>query len=146
MAGAAFLIQRVGDFLKIQQGPIRVDEVLEAVRRPDAGAVALFLGTVRNHHEGKRVSAVRYHCFREMAEKELAKLAREAGSRWALGGVAIVHRVGPLQIGDVSVAIAVSSSHREEAFQACRFLIDTLKRTVPIWKEEFYEQGRAWVT
>lgn len=132
--------------LRIQEQPISVDEALAAVRRPDCGAVCVFLGTVRNHHDGKKVVDIRYSAFKEMAEKELGKIADEAKQKWSLGEIAVVHRTGKLQIGDVSVLIAVSSHHRKESFEAARHIIETLKKTVPIWKEEFYETGKAWVS
>jgi molybdopterin synthase catalytic subunit len=132
--------------IRVQEQPISVDEALAAVRRPDCGAVGVFLGTVRNHHDGKKVVDISYSAFREMAEKELGRIVDEAKQRWVLGEVAVVHRVGKLAIGDISVLIAVSSPHRKESFEACRHIIETLKKTVPIWKEEFYETGKAWVS
>lgn len=131
--------------VRIQEEPISVDEAIAAVRRPDCGAVAVFLGTVRNHHDGKKVVDIRYSAFKDMAEKEIAKIVDEARRKWTLGEIYVAHRVGKLKIGDVSVAIAVSSHHRAEAFEACRHVIEILKKTVPIWKEEFYETGKAWV-
>lgn len=131
--------------IRIQEQPISVDEALSAVRRPDCGAVCAFLGTVRNHHNGKTVVDIRYSAFKEMAEKELERIVAEVKQKWPLGEVAVVHRTGKLQIGDISVLIAVSSHHRKESFEACRHIIETLKKTVPIWKEEFYETGKAWV-
>ena len=125
---------------------LSIDEAYAAVRRPDCGAVALFVGTVRNHHDGKRVTKISYTAFKEMAEKEFAKIGAESASRWKTGAVYIAHRTGPLKIGDASVVIAVSSAHRAEAFEACRHAIETLKKLAPIWKEEFYDSGKAWIS
>lgn len=122
-----------------------MDEALQAVRRPECGAVAVFLGTVRNHHDGKKVVDISYTAFHEMAEMEIRRIADEAKKKWSLGEVYVAHRVGKLAIGDTSVLIAVSSAHRAEAFDACRHVIEVLKKTVPIWKEEFYDVGKAWV-
>jgi molybdopterin synthase catalytic subunit len=132
--------------VKVTGDPLSIDEAYAAVRRPDCGAVALFVGTVRDHHDGKRVKSLSYSAFKEMAEKEFAAIAAEAEKRWKTGAVYIAHRTGPLAIGDASVVIAVSSGHRAEAFEACRYAIETLKKMAPIWKEEFYDTGKAWVS
>ena len=131
---------------KVTADPLSIDEAYATVRRPDCGAVALFVGTVRDHHDGKAVTSISYTAFKEMAEKEFAKIAAEAATRWKTGAVYIAHRTGPLRIGDASVVIAVSSAHRAEAFDACRHAIEALKKMAPIWKEEFYETGKAWVS
>lgn len=131
---------------KVTADPLSIDEAYAAVKRPGCGAVALFVGTVRDHHEGKAVVSLSYTAFKEMAEKEFAKIAADAAAKWAVGAVYIAHRTGKLEIGDASVLIAVSSAHRAEAFEACRHAIETLKKSAPIWKEEFYDQGKAWVS
>ena len=132
--------------VKVTADPLSIDEAYDAVRRPDCGAVALFVGTVRNHHDGKAVTRISYSAFKEMAEKEFAKIATEAAARWKTGAFYLAHRTGPLRIGEASVVIAVSSAHRAEAFEACRYAIETLKKTAPIWKEEFYDTGKAWIS
>ena len=132
--------------LKVTEAPLSIDEAYAAVRRPDCGAVAVFVGTARDHHDGKKVVSLSYSAFREMAEKEFARIAEEARKRWAIGEVYIAHRTGKLEIGDASVVIAVSAPHRAPAFEACRHAIETLKKSAPIWKEEFYETGKAWVS
>lgn len=132
--------------LKVTTEPLSIDEAYAAVKRPDCGAVALFVGTVRNHHDGKAVRSLSYTAFKEMAEKEFAKIEAEIQATWPVGEVYIAHRTGKLEIGDASVLIAVSSGHRAEAFDACRHAIETLKKSAPIWKEEFYDQGKAWVS
>lgn len=131
---------------KVTEEPLSIDEAYGAVRRPDCGAVALFVGTVRDHHDGKAVRSLSYSAFKEMAEKEFAKIAAEIAARWKVGAVYIAHRTGPLAIGDASVVIAVSSGHRAEAFEASRHAIEALKKAAPIWKEEYYDQGKAWVS
>jgi len=131
---------------KVTADPLSIDEAYAAVRRPDCGAVALFVGTVRDHHDGRAVTSISYTAFKEMAEKEFARIGAEAAARWKTGAVYIAHRTGPLRIGDASVVIAVSSAHRAEAFEACRHAIEALKKMAPIWKEEFYETGKAWVS
>jgi molybdopterin synthase catalytic subunit len=131
---------------KVTTDVLSIDEAYDAVRRPGCGAVALFVGTVRDHHDGKKVTKISYSAFKEMAEKEFAAIAAEAEKRWKVGAVYIAHRTGALQIGDASVVIAVSSAHRAEAFEGCRYAIETLKKMAPIWKEEFYETGKAWIS
>ena len=126
--------------------PLSIDAAYAAVKRPGCGAVALFVGTVRDHHDGKPVRSLSYTAFKEMAEQEFAKISAEASAKWPLGAVYIAHRTGKLEIGDASVLIAVSSAHRAEAFEACRHAIETLKKCAPIWKEEFYDQGKSWVS
>jgi molybdopterin synthase catalytic subunit len=132
--------------LKVTEALLSIDEAYAAVKRPDCGAVALFVGTVRDHHEGKSVRSLSYTAFKEMAEKEFAKIAAEIKAKWPIGEVYIAHRTGKLEIGDASVIIAVSSGHRAESFEACRYAIETLKKSAPIWKEEFYDQGKAWIS
>ncbi len=131
---------------KVTSEPLSIDEAYAAVRRDDCGAVALFVGAVRDHHDGKKVTRISYSAFKEMAEKEFARIGAEASARWPIGAVYIAHRTGPLAIGDASVVIAVSAPHRAEAFEACRHAIEALKKMAPIWKEEFYETGKAWIS
>jgi len=131
---------------KVTTEPLSIDEAYAAVRRPDCGAVAFFVGTVRDHHDGKKVVKISYSAFPEMAVKEFEKIAAECAARWKTGAVYIAHRTGALQIGDASVVIAVSTAHRAEAFEACRHAIEALKKLAPIWKEEFYETGKAWIS
>jgi molybdopterin synthase catalytic subunit len=131
---------------KITTDVLSLDEAYAAVRRDGAGAVVLFVGTVRDHHAGKKVVSISYSSFKEMAEKEFATIAAEMRARWTLGEIYIAHRTGPLKIGEASVIISVSSEHRAEAFEACRFAIEALKKMAPIWKEEFYDTGKAWIS
>jgi len=130
----------------ITSDPIDVAGVLDGVRSTRAGAVVLFLGTAREFTGPRRTESLQYECYAEMAEKQLAELEAEAGRRWPLTGCTLVHRVGPVPLGEASVAVAVSSPHREEAFAAGKWLIDTLKRVVPIWKKENWADGTSeWV-
>lgn len=120
--------------------------VLERVGDSADGATLLFLGVVRDHAEGRAVSGMRYDAYVEMAEPVLAEIAAEASRRLGTDRVAVVHRIGALDIGDVSVAIAVSSPHRAEAFDASRYVIEEIKKRLPVWKKEHFSDGSsAWV-
>ena len=119
-------------------------QVLAKVRRGEDGAVVVFEGVVRNQTRGRRTLYLDYEAYEEMALRELESLAAEASSKFSIRDVAIVHRLGRLEIGETSVLIVVASAHRVPAFEACRWLIDTLKRTVPIWKKEHFEDGAVW--
>ena len=132
--------------IAIVQATIDPAAVLALVGNPGDGAVLLFLGTVRDHADGRPVGGLRYEVYQDMAEKELSAIAAEAGRRLGTDRVAVVHRVGDLSVGEVSVAIAVSSPHREEAYRASRFIIEEIKKRLPVWKHEQYEDGEAvWV-
>lgn len=131
--------------IQIVQGPIDRTEVIRSVSSAQSGAIVTFDGTVRDHARGKPVDHLYYEAFPEMAIKEIEKIRVEALRRWPLAGMAIVHRVGRMEIGESSVFIAVAAAHRREAFEACRFAIDTLKTTVPIWKKEHYQDGEVWI-
>lgn len=120
--------------------------LLDRVTTPAAGAVVLFLGMVREFTHGRRTVALDYECYPEMAEKKLAELERQAHERWPGIQTAIVHRLGRLELTEASVAVAVASPHRDVAFEAGKWLIDTLKETVPIWKQENWSDGtKEWV-
>lgn len=126
--------------------PIDAAALIDAARRPDCGAIDLFLGTTRDHHDGRRVLRLAYEAYEPMALEVLGALERETQERFAIAGCAIVHRLGEVPIGEVSVAVVVSAAHRGPAFEACRWAMDALKRTAPIWKKEFYDDGAAgWV-
>src|SRR5580698_6039555 len=124
--------------------PIAPEAILTQIKRPEDGAVAMFDGIVRNNSRGRRTLYLDYSGYEPMALRKMEQLATEALSRFAIRDVRIVHRLGRLQIGETSVYTAVSSAHRAAAFDACRWLIDTLKTTVPIWKKEFFEDGAVW--
>ena len=125
--------------------PINLNELVRYVTDPEAGAIAIFIGTTRNNNEGRKVIALDYEAYPEMAEKELARIGADAIQRWPICRMAIVHRLGPVQIGEASVIIAVSSAHRDAAFAASRFAIEEIKKTVPIWKKEVFEGGEVWI-
>lgn len=132
--------------IRLVEHTIDTDQLLRDVTSARAGAVLLFLGTTREFTRGKQTVTLDYEAYHEMAEKQLAKLEANARQRWALVDCAIVHRLGNVPLGEVSVAIAVSSQHRVEAFEAGRWLIDTLKQDVPIWKRERWADGSTeWV-
>ncbi len=131
---------------KITTDVITGAEVREAVEGPDAGAVVLFFGTVRNNTDGRPVNCLEYEAYPPMAEKKMSEIAQEISDKWGLDRVAMVHRVGRLEIGEVSVAVAVASPHRKDGFEACKYAMDRLKQIVPIWKREIWADGEAeWV-
>jgi molybdopterin synthase catalytic subunit len=132
--------------IEITESPIDHAAVTERVRSNLAGAVCTFLGTVREITGDRRTVALSYEAYPEMALKKLAELEGEARRRWPVIDLALVHRVGELDLGEVSVVVAVSCPHRGESFEACRWLIDTLKDVVPIWKKENWEDGgQEWI-
>jgi molybdopterin synthase catalytic subunit len=117
----------------------------QELQADDAGGVNLFVGTVRNHAKGKTVVKLVFEAYRPMALKELEKIAARAQQQWPLGGLVIQHVLGEKNVGEAVVVVGVSSAHRAASFEACRFLIDELKATVPIWKKEYYEDSSVWV-
>jgi molybdopterin synthase catalytic subunit len=125
--------------------PISIAEVIEAAQSDRAGAVDVFIGTVRNHSLQKNVVRLEYEAYDKMAVKKMEEIAAEVKSKWPVEKIAMVHRKGVLQIGEVAVVVAVSTPHRKEAFEACQYIIDTLKQVVPIWKKEVYDNGETWV-
>ncbi len=130
----------------ITDAPIEPEAVLAQVGDASDGAVLLFLGVVRNHADERPVRGMRYEAYREMAERELAAIAGEAAERLGTDRIAVVHRTGELSIGEPSVAIAVSSPHRAEAYDASRFVIEAIKARLPVWKHEHYADGASrWV-
>ena len=131
--------------IEIFSKEIDIQSVLQSVQDPTAGGIDIFIGTTRNHSEGKQVLSLEYETYQPMALKLMHRIAEEATARWGLCKISIVHRVGRLEIGEASVVIAVSSAHRKEAFEACRYAIDTLKKDVPIWKKEYFADGEIWV-
>lgn len=125
--------------------PIALDELVAAVADDGAGAVATFLGVVRNHSDGLEVTLLEYHAYQSMAESELAAIVRELEAEMSGVRLACVHRIGELRVGDAAVACAASSPHRAESFEACRALIDRVKARLPIWKREHGPDGPHWV-
>lgn len=130
--------------LDLVREPIRLDTLVDAVRHPGAGGLVVFLGVVRDHSRGRDVDHLEYEAYEALALKEMSRIAADAAERWG-ARVAIAHRLGTLAIGEVSVAIAAAAPHRRQAFDACRFAIDTLKQTVPIWKKEVWADGAEWI-
>lgn len=132
--------------IKISQEPIDVNEVIDNVKSNAAGAIDVFIGTVRNNTADKAVSRLDFEAYESMALKEIEKIIQQAKNKWPILKMSIYHRKGILNIGDIAVVIAVSTPHRKDAFEACKFAIDTLKETVPIWKKEVFEDGAIWVS
>lgn len=135
--------------VKVTREPLdeaAVNAIVRDISHSGAGGIVTFQGVVRDNSKGKAVRHLEYDAYPEMAEQELAKIAAEVERRWQTDAVAIVHRVGTLAIGDCAVVVAVACPHRGEAFDACRYAIDTLKQTVPIWKKEVAEDGEEWVS
>lgn len=130
--------------VRLVRGRIVPHDIVPAMERPEDGAIVIFDGVVRNHSRNRKTLYLDYDAYEAMALAKLRELAAEATSRFAIRNVAVVHRLGRLEIGESSVLIAVFSAHRAAAFEACRWLIDTLKRTVPIWKKEYFEDGAVW--
>ena len=134
--------------IKITRDPLddaAVRELVSAATHASDGGVVTFEGVVRDHARGKRIRYLEYDAYPEMAEEKMTAIATEVASRWQTDHVAIVHRIGRLESGECSVVVVVACPHRAEAFDACRYAIDTLKTTVPIWKKEVAEDGEEWV-
>jgi molybdopterin converting factor subunit 1 len=129
----------------LQREPIATQALIREMAAPADGAVLTFEGVVRDNSRGRRTLYLDYEAYEPMAQNEMQKLAAAAMERFAVRSIAIVHRIGRLEIGEASVCIVVASAHRGAAYEASRFLIDTLKRTVPIWKREHFEDGAVWV-
>lgn len=131
--------------IKLVEIPLNVGECQDFVQEDGAGGVVTFIGTVRDQTKGKKVLRLEFEAYAPMAISEMTKIAEDVREKWSAFKVAIHHRVGVLEIGDIAVVIAVSTPHRKAAFEACEFGIDTLKETVPIWKKEVFEDGEVWV-
>lgn len=131
--------------IKITNEVLNLAACFDWVKSPQAGGINVFIGTVRDQTKGKKVVHLEFEAYERMALTEIQKIANEMMKRWQLHKVLIHHRTGVLRIGEVPVIIAVSASHRAAAFEACRYAIDTLKQTVPIWKKEVFEDGEEWV-
>jgi molybdopterin synthase catalytic subunit len=136
VSGGAFLLS---------SEPLSLDRVVDEIRDPGAGAIATFTGTTRARSRGREVVRLEYEAYEGMAEKVMAEIAEGLRARYELVAVAIHHRVGVVEIGETSVAIAVSAAHRADALAACRDAIDELKERVPLWKKEVYEGGEEWI-
>ena len=129
----------------VQAAPLSMDALLEEVRSPRCGGIVTFTGVVRDQSRGQGIDHLEYESYVPMAEQEMRAIADQVRKRWGEVRLAMAHRVGRLEVGDAAVMLAAAAPHRADAFEACRFAIDTLKRTVPIWKKEFAENGAYWV-
>ena len=127
---------------RISRKSIDPAKALESVMDEDAGGIVLFVGTIRNQTNGKQVKGLEYEVYRRMAERQIAKLEKEIRKRWPVKSIRLIHREGKLKVGEVSVVVAVSAVHREEAFEAARYAIDRIKDSFPIWKREKFRGGR----
>ncbi|MBZ5547804.1 MAG: molybdenum cofactor biosynthesis protein MoaE [Acidobacteriia bacterium] len=132
------------DEVLLVREPIAAQAVIKRFKLPEDGAAVIFDGVVRNNTRGRRTLYLDYEAYEAMALTKMAALAEESRARFGVRQVALVHRLGRLQIGETSVLIVVASAHRGPAFEACRWIIDTLKKTVPIWKKEYFEDGAVW--
>jgi molybdopterin synthase catalytic subunit len=131
--------------IQLNDQPLSAQVCINWVEDDSAGAIAVFIGTVRSYTKGKKVLHLDFEAYEPMAISEMRKIAEEAARIYQVEKISIHHRVGHLQIGEIPVVIAVSTPHRKAAFEACQYAIDTLKETVPIWKKEFFEDGEVWV-
>ena len=132
--------------VKITDSPIDPNYVIDLVKTPDSGAINVFVGTVRNSTKNREVKQLEFEAYNTMAIKEINKIISQTKEQWPIRSMAIYHRVGVLEIGDIPVVIAVSTPHRQQGVDACKYAIDTLKETVPIWKKEFFADGEQWVS
>lgn len=131
--------------ISITEKPIDLNDVLLHSKDDSAGATTLFLGTVRDHNEGQNVSGIHYEAYKEMSQSILLEIESEILRKWDVKKFIAIHRIGDLKIGDVSVAVSISTEHRSDAFEACRYTIDAIKTRVPIWKKEKTEDGQHWI-
>lgn len=132
--------------VEISENVLNTEAIINSVIDPCCGGLNVFIGNVRNNTKGKKVLHLEFEAYEKMALKEMEKIINRAKAEFDVAKMAIVHRVGRVQIEEAAVIIAVSSPHRDAAFKACRFAIDTLKETVPIWKKEIFEDGEVWVS
>lgn len=131
--------------IEIFSEAIDIQACIQWIMSPQSGGIDVFIGTVRDATKGKAVVRLEFEAYNQMAINEMRKITEQAFAKWPVQKVLIHHRTGVLQVGEVPVIIAVSAAHRDAAFEACRFIIDTLKQTVPIWKKEIFEDGEVWV-
>ncbi|MDW7694185.1 molybdenum cofactor biosynthesis protein MoaE [Flammeovirgaceae bacterium SG7u.111] len=130
----------------ISDKPLDISAALTATASESAGAIDIFVGTVRNKTKGRPVVRLEFEAYDKMAESEMNKLAEEIKQKWPVEKISIIHRKGALEVGETAVIIAVSTPHRAASFKACRYAIDQLKERVPIWKKEIFEDGEMWVS
>jgi molybdopterin synthase catalytic subunit len=135
---------REGDFYRIAREPILTQNLAGKLKAPEDGAVVIFEGIVRNHSQGRKTLYLEYEAYEPMAVRKMEEIGRQAKEKFGVDHIGIIHRVGRLEIGETSVVIIVTAAHRHTAFEACRYAIDRLKKVVPIWKREFFEDGAVW--
>jgi molybdopterin synthase catalytic subunit len=138
-------ISRTGELYQIVRDPIETQKISRQLLRPEDGAICVFEGVVRNNSKGKRTLHLVYEGYETMALKKLEEIGIFVRQAWDIGCIAIIHRLGHMDIGETSVAVVVTSPHRRAAFDACHYAIDKLKKVVPIWKKEFFEDGEVWI-
>ena len=131
--------------IKISVDPLQIQSCIDWVMSPECGGINVFIGSVRNVTKRKKVLRLEFEAYQSMAISEMNKIAEDVLKKWPVQKILIHHRTGILQTGEVPVIIAVAAAHRDAAFDACRYTIDTLKQTVPIWKKEVFEDGEIWV-
>lgn len=144
-ADAGYPVDAAGDVYQIVRESIRTQGLASQLIRDQDGAAVTFFGIVRNNTRGRRTTHLYYEAYEPMALRKMREIGESLRQRWQIGRVGMVHRLGRLEIGEVSVAIVITSPHRGVAFESCRYAIDRLKQTVPIWKKEFFEDGEVWV-
>ncbi|KAL5005251.1 hypothetical protein ScPMuIL_018707 [Solemya velum] len=131
------------DHVEITVDKLNVERIQSSVASPKCGAISLFIGTTRDHFDGKEVVQLEYEAYRPMAEKKMKEICQQIRDKWPVENISVVHRVGVVPVCEASIVIALSSPHRKEAMEAVQFAIDTLKATVPIWKKELYGDGTS---
>jgi molybdopterin synthase catalytic subunit len=134
-----------GRVFLLVRNPIEVQPIIDAIQKPEDGALVIFEGVVRNNANEKNVRFLEYEAYEPMALKKIEEIGSQAKKDFDIRDIAIVHRLGHMEIGECSIVIVVASAHRSPAFDACRYSIDTIKQIVPIWKKEFYEDGEVWI-
>jgi len=141
----ALTVARPGELYRITREPIDARAIADQLLRPEAGAICIFEGVVRNNSKGKTTRYLEYEAYEGMALKTMEEIGRFVRQAWDIDAVAIIHRLGHMDIGETSVAIIINSAHRRASFDACEYAIDRLKKIVPIWKKEFFEDGEVWI-
>jgi len=131
--------------IQLLETPLQSQDCIDFVQNDESGGTVVFIGAVRNNTKGRPVVRLEFEAYAPIATSEMRKIAERVGERWSAERVAIHHRVGVLDIGEIAVIIALATPHRQAAFEACQYAIDTLKETVPIWKKEIFEDGEVWV-
>jgi len=131
--------------IKLDKKPLNIQSAIDYVSEGGVGGIDVFIGTVRDNTKGKKVLALEFEAYEKMAISEMQKIVDQSHQQWPIHKAAVLHAIGRKEIGDLAVVIAVSAAHRDAAFKSCRYIIDTLKQTVPIWKKEIFEDGEIWV-